>query len=75
MSYQQEISSSVPPVSSVPAPEEISCTKKFDSSDKLKDSVEKWLTSWTADFYEHGIQNLVPRNNKQLNVGDDYIKK
>jgi hypothetical protein len=27
-----------------------------------------------ADFYEQGIQNLVPRYDKCLNVGSDYVK-
>jgi hypothetical protein len=34
--------------------------KKFDSVDKLKESVEEWLMSQAADFREQGLQNLVP---------------
>jgi hypothetical protein len=28
-----------------------------------------------ADFYEKGIKNLVPRYDKCLNVGGDYVEK
>ena len=46
-------------------------SKKFDSGDKL-DSVEKWLTSRAAEFYQRGIQNLVPRY-KCLSVDGGYV--
>jgi hypothetical protein len=41
----------------------------------MNDSVEKWLTSQAADFYEQDISNLVPHYDKCLNVGGDYVKK
>ena len=47
---------------------------KFDSDNELKDSVEKWITSQATNFYEHDIQNLVPCDDKCLNVGRDYVK-
>ena len=34
-----------------------------------------WLTSQAAAFYEEGIQNLVPRYDKCLNNGDEYVEK
>jgi hypothetical protein len=49
--------------------------KNFESDDQLKESIEKWLTSQAADFYEQGIQNLVPRYDKCLSEGGDYVKK
>jgi hypothetical protein len=49
--------------------------KKFDSGVELKKSVETWLTSQAAHFYEQGIQTLVPRYDKRLNVGSDYVEK
>jgi len=36
----------------------------------LKDAVQKWLT-----FYEEGIQKLVPRYDKCLSNGDEYVEK
>jgi len=44
--------------------------KKF-----LKDVVQKWLTSQVAAFYEEGVQKLVPRYDKCLNNGGEYVEK
>ena len=41
----------------------------------LKDAVQKWLTSQAAAFYEEGIQKLVPRYDKRLNNGGEYVEK
>ena len=50
--------------------------KRFDDDDKdLKDAVQKWLTSQAAAFYEEGIQKLLPRYNKCLNNGSEYVEK
>jgi len=50
---------------------QISRTLLYD----LKDAVPKWLTSWVAAFYEEGIQKLVPRYDKCLNNGSEYVEK
>jgi len=34
-----------------------------------------WLTSQAAAFYEKGIQKLVPRYDKCLNNGGEYVEK
>jgi len=34
-----------------------------------------WLTSQAASFYEEGIQKLVPRQDKCLNNGGEYVEK
>jgi len=34
-----------------------------------------WLTSQAAAFYEEGIQELVPRYDKCLNNGGEYVEK
>jgi len=39
----------------------------------LKDAVQKWLTLQVAAFYEEGIQKLVPRYDKCLNNGGEYV--
>ena len=50
--------------------------KRFDDDDDdLKDAVQKWLTSQAAAFYEEGIQNLVPRHDRGLNDGGEYVEK
>jgi len=49
--------------------------KRFDDDDDLKDAVQKWLTSQAAAFYEEGIQKLVPRYDKCLNNGGEYVEK
>ena len=50
---------------------QISRTLLYD----LKDAVPKWLTSQAAAFYEEGIQKLVPRYDKCLNNGGEYVEK
>ena len=49
--------------------------KRFDDEDDLKDAALKWLTSQAAAFYEEGIQKLVPRYDKCLNNGGEYVEK
>ena len=49
--------------------------KRFDDDDDLKDAVQKWLTSQAATFYEEGIQKLVPRYDKCLSNGGEYVEK
>jgi len=49
--------------------------KRFDDDDDLTDAVQKWLTSQAAAFYEEGIQKLVPRYDKCLNIRGEYVEK
>jgi len=49
--------------------------KWFDDDDDLKDALQKWLTSQAAAFYEEGIQKLVPRYDKCLDNGGEYVEK
>jgi len=49
--------------------------KRFDDDDDLKDVVQKRLTSQAAAFYEEGIQKLVPRFDKCLSNGGEYVEK
>ena len=48
--------------------------KRFDDNDDLKYAVKKWLTSWAAAFYEKGIQKVVPRYDKCLNMWKNSLK-
>ena len=49
--------------------------KRLDDDDDLKDAVQKWLTSQAAAFYAEGTQKLVPRCDKCLNNGGEYVEK
>ena len=49
--------------------------KRFDDEDDLKDAVQKRLTLQAAAFYEDSIQKLVPRYDKCLNNGGEYVEK
>ena len=49
--------------------------KRFDHDDDLKDAVQKWLTLQAAAFCEQGIQKLVPRYDKCLDNGGEYVEK
>jgi len=43
--------------------------------DKVQDEVMKWFKGLAADFYDSGIQKLVPRLNKCLDNAGDYVEK
>ena len=38
--------------------------KKFDDDNKVQEKVMTWFKGMAADFYDSGIQKLVPRLNK-----------
>jgi hypothetical protein len=48
--------------------------KKFDDNDEVQE-VMMWLKGQAADFYDSGIQKLVPRLNKCLENTCDYVEK
>jgi histone-lysine N-methyltransferase SETMAR len=48
--------------------------KKFDDDD-VQAEVMTWFKGQAADFYDSGIQKLVPRLNKCLDNVGDYIEK
>jgi len=49
--------------------------KKFDDDDEVKEEVMAWFKEQEADFYDSGIQKLVPRLNKCLDNAGDYFEK
>jgi histone-lysine N-methyltransferase SETMAR len=49
--------------------------KKFDDDDEMQEVVMTWFIVQAADFYDSGIQKLVPRLNKYLDNGGDYVEK
>ena len=56
-------------------PESKQAGKKFDDDDEVQEEVMTWFKGLAADFYDSGIQNLVPRLNKCLDNVGDYVEK
>jgi len=48
--------------------------KKFDDVDEVQE-VMTLFKGQAADFYDSGIQKLVPRLNKCLDNAGDYVEK
>jgi hypothetical protein len=46
---------------------------KFDDDDEVQEEVMTWFKQQAADFYDSGIQKLVPRLNKCLDNAGDYV--
>jgi len=55
------------------------CREFFEGRTDVHDEVQKEVMTWfkgqAADFYDSGIQKLVPRLNKCLDNADDYVEK
>ncbi|GBL99130.1 hypothetical protein AVEN_64125-1 [Araneus ventricosus] len=47
----------------------------FDDDEEVKDVLTSWLTSQAATLYDAGIQNLISRYSKFLNVLGNYFEK
>ena len=57
-------------------PESKQAGKKFDDDDyEVQEEVTTWFKGQVADFYDSGIQKLVPRLNKCLDNAGDYVEK
>jgi hypothetical protein len=50
-------------------------SQRFNNNEGLMEDVETWLSLQAADFFDTGIQNLIPRYDMCLNSGDDYVEK
>jgi len=48
---------------------------KLDDNDEVQEEVITWFKGQAADFYDSGIQKLVPRLNKCLDNAGDYVEK
>jgi hypothetical protein len=48
---------------------------EFDDDDEVQEEVTTWFKVQAADFYDSGIQKLVPRLNKRLDNTGDYVEK
>jgi len=49
--------------------------KKFSDDDEVQEEVMTWFKGQAADFYDSGMQKLVPRLNKCLDNAGDYVEK
>jgi hypothetical protein len=49
-------------------------SQRFNNNEELMECVNTWLSSQAADFFDTGIQKLIPRY-KCLNSGSDYVEK
>lgn len=49
--------------------------KKFSDQDELENTVNTWFKKMGADFYSQGIEKLVSRMDKCLNLNGDYVEK
>ncbi|KAJ4428302.1 hypothetical protein ANN_24320 [Periplaneta americana] len=49
--------------------------QRFDGDDEVKTAVREWFASQAGEFYNEGIERLVPRLDKCLNNGGDYVEK
>jgi nucleoside 2-deoxyribosyltransferase len=50
-------------------------TQRFHTNEELMDGVKIWLHYLAAPFFDEGLQKLVSRYDKCLNVDDNYVKK
>jgi hypothetical protein len=48
---------------------------KFEDDDEVQEEVMTWFKGQAADFYDWGIQKLVPRLNKCLDCAGEYVEK
>jgi len=50
-------------------------TQRFHTNEELTDGVKTWLHNLAAPFYDEGLQKLVERYDKCLNVDGNYMEK
>jgi hypothetical protein len=49
--------------------------RPFHDDSEVNEAVNTWFASQAASFYDTGIQKLVPRYDKCLNNGGNYVEK
>jgi hypothetical protein len=50
-------------------------SQSFSNKEELLEGVKTWLSSQTEDFFDTGTQKPVPRYDKCLNSGSNYVLK
>jgi histone-lysine N-methyltransferase SETMAR len=64
-----------PPYSQEPAPSDYHLFKRFHTNEELMNGINNWLHNLAAPFFDEGLQKLVPRYEKSLNVNGNYVEK
>jgi hypothetical protein len=49
--------------------------ERCSSDDEVKTAEQRWVKKLAADFFDEGIQKLVPRYDKCLSLGGNYVEK
>jgi hypothetical protein len=49
--------------------------ERFSSDDEVKTAMQHWVKTLAADFFDEGIQKIVPRYDRCLNLCGDYVEK
>jgi hypothetical protein len=49
--------------------------ERFSSDDEVKTAVQHFVKTLAADFFDEGVQKLVPRYDRCHNLGDNYVEK
>jgi histone-lysine N-methyltransferase SETMAR len=50
-------------------------SQRFSSNEELMEGAKTWLSSQMADFFDIGKKKTIPRYDKCLNSGGDYVEK
>jgi hypothetical protein len=50
-------------------------TQRFHTKEELMDGINNWLHNSAALFFDEGLQKLVSRYEKCLNVDGNYVEK
>ena len=50
-------------------------TQRFHTNEELMDRVNNWLHNLAVRFFDEGLQKLVSRYDKCLNVDGNYVEK
>jgi hypothetical protein len=45
------------------------------NGNELMEGVKMWMSSYASDFFDTGIQKLIPRYDRCLTSGGDYVEK
>jgi len=49
--------------------------KKFNGKDGVKENLLNWLQHQNKDFFAAGINKLIKRWDKCINIAGDYVEK
>jgi hypothetical protein len=49
-------------------------TQRFHTNEELMNVVNNWLHNMATPFFDDGVQKLVSRKEKCLNVGGNYLE-